>query len=756
MTEQELTGYVDRWSARAGETLTFYVSCKHPRFDVELVKLRHGDDNRHGPGVRETPIASTLSGSHTGREQRVATGSYMRVSTLPALPDFTFAAWIWPTLLNGREQCIFSRGTHSGDMLNCAVLLDSTATPELRTIGPAGISRIRLGEPLQERHWTFLAISLTRDGRAYFYRTERDYSPLRAQTVDAQGTLEPALTSRLDGQLLLATQSLEPQGRLGRPTLCFNGKVSAPVIFATALQRDDMDRLVATGSLECASPLARWNFAARSDTELAPDVTGNGHDASTHNRPARWVSGHNYSGRTQHPAGAPEEFNAAHFHEDDLSDSGWEPSFQFTVPNTLSSGIYAARLSAGDQIDHIPFIVRGGGTAAYPRIAVLLPTFSYMAYANITLAWPSVQKTPAHNYVLRNGLKSLYDVHADGSGVHMATMLRPLLSHARPRYRSLLTGGPHQLSADLHLIDWLETKEIAYEVLTDHDLHREGVGALARYRAVLSGTHAEYWSGAMLDALDRYQKSGGRFVYLAGNGLYWVTALSNDGSVIEVRRTGGTRTWSAESGETYLSLSGEPGGLWRDRGRAPQRLVGVGFCAQRLPGPDFFEQAPIVWGHAYRRSARSYDRRAQFIFDGVEGELIGDVPNLVLQHGAVGFEIDRADTRLGTPEHALVLASATQLDDGYQNTVEEVGLMSAVNGGSTSPNVRADMVFFETAQDGAVFAVGSIGWCASLSANQYQNSISRITENVVRAFGSEGPLPGAATPRATPDFVTSP
>jgi len=46
------------------------------------------------------------------------------------------------------------------------------------------------------------------------------------------------------------------------------------------------------------------------------------------------------------------------------------------------------------------------------------------------------------------------------------------------------------------------------------------------------------------------------------------------------------------------------------------------------------------------------------------------------------------------------------------------------------------MVYFETANGGAVFSTGSITFCGSLSHNQYDNNISRIVENVLRRFKS--------------------
>ena len=49
-----------------------------------------------------------------------------------------------------------------------------------------------------------------------------------------------------------------------------------------------------------------------------------------------------------------------------------------------------------------------------------------------------------------------------------------------------------------------------------------------------------------------------------------------------------------------------------------------------------------------------------------------------------------------------------------------------------NPAVRDDMVFFETLNDG-----GSITLFGSLSYNTYENPVSRITDNVVRAFVSD-------------------
>jgi len=60
--------------------------------------------------------------------------------------------------------------------------------------------------------------------------------------------------------------------------------------------------------------------------------------------------------------------------------------------------------------------------------------------------------------------------------------------------------------------------------------------------------------------------------------------------------------------------------------------------------------------------------------------------------------------------------------------------------GIESPLVRADMVFFETLNGGAVFSTGSIGWAASLAHDGYRNNVSRITANVLRRFVAPDPF----------------
>ncbi|MEZ5929956.1 MAG: DUF6605 domain-containing protein [Parvularculaceae bacterium] len=128
----------------------------------------------------------------------------------------------------------------------------------------------------------------------------------------------------------------------------------------------------------------------------------------------------------------------------------------------------------------------------------------------------------------------------------------------------------------------------------------------------------------------------GRFVYLSGNGLYWVTGLSADGTLAEIRWDQGTLKLERRArGSLYQPHRQARRGLWRHRGRAPQKYVGVGSASQGFDA-----------GRPYQRTPESYTSRAAIFFEGVDDEIIGDFPAFISAYGAGGYEFDRADTEL--------------------------------------------------------------------------------------------------------------
>jgi N,N-dimethylformamidase len=744
----KVVGYTDRLSVRPGQKIKFMVSCEGPRYRADIVRLIHGDTNPKGPGFKEEEIETSVSREHAGRVQKIYKGSFVTVpdaKKLKAVRSFTILAWIYPTTPLGRLQGVLTRWT-ADDGAGYGLFINERGEASLRLAARGSrVEELSSGVALRPRTWYFVAATYdSATGRSLLRQQPADAWPIDDTRVTKEAVLSRDATGPSGARLLIAAYHDSSLGK-NRAGGFFNGKIESPMLFGTALTPEALHR-VEVGRKDAASRrelIAEWDFSVGFSSATATDVSPHRLHGTVVNTPTRAVPGHSWTGQKTNFNESPREFGAIHFHEDDLEDARWEVDFEFRIPDSMQSGVYAARLRTEGGEDYLPFFVgRKRGTPTAP-VALLLPTYSYLAYANIhtmlegaqdvlfTLPGLKYPSQPQEVYMVENRITGLYDSHTDGTGFAYTSRLKPIVN-MRPKYTETVAyngrGSPHQLSADLHLLDWLEAKDIRFDVITDEDLNREGTKALADYRVVVSGSHPEYWTERMLDSLQTYLGDGGRFMYMGGNGLYWVISVDPARPhVIELRRWGGTGTWLAGPGEYYHSTTGELGGLWRNRGRSPQRLVGTGMTSS-IEGIKE-ENRP------YRREKGSFDPRAAFIFDGIgKDELIGDFPNLVGGSGAAGFEIDRLDYALGTPPHTLLLATASGFEGDYQGAMEDATVANLKVPNVKDPNIRADMVYLEYPKGGAVFSTGSIAWCGCLSYNGYQNNVSRITENVLRGF----------------------
>jgi N,N-dimethylformamidase len=740
----ELIGYADPWCAAAGQCVRFMVSTDVPEYEATLVRLVHGDENPDGPGFKEEVIHTSVTGRHKGRKQTAFCGSYVVVADSPKfsrLTSLTLQAWIYPTKPRSRNaQGIVSKWSPRQEA-GFGILLGPEGDLQLWIGGGPGEGyQLSTNSPLKAEHWYFIAATLdTQARRACLVQHPVESVGLGETDAVVEVDVPAGTPAASSSPLLIAAISGETRDdeRFVVAGL-YNGKIDRPRLFARALDAAQISALrdgVEPREVDGEHLLAAWDFAADPATDRITDASSNQLHGVAVNVPTRAVTGYNWTGNELHFERAPAEYGAIHFHDGDLEDAGWSADFELELDGDLRSGIYAMPLTADGAEDHIPFFVRPGKGARPATIAVLVPTMTYLAYANQAVAEGMEQHTsgigdrelvldPLDRYVEAHPElgRSMYDRHSDGSGVAYSSALRPIVG-LRPKYRYWINGGPRHLAADLYLLDWLEHRGFVCDVITDHDLHAQGRRLLQPYRTVITGTHPEYCTGHMLSTLQSYTSTGGRLMYLGGNGFYWVTSVDpNKPHLIELRRgMSGSRDWSSAPGECHHSTTGEPGGLWRHRGRPPNAIAGVGFTAMGWDG-----------ARGYTRRQGSFDPRASFIFAGVgEDETIGNF-GLIL-NGAAGDEIDRFDHALGTPSHALLLASSSGHSPMTFPVLEDqLQINSKLS--SQSVDIRADMVYFETPNNGAVFATGSINWCASLSHNRYDNNVSRITENVLRKF----------------------
>ena len=783
-----ITGYSDKYSVCPGDDVKFYVNSEENEvYDAQIVRLIHGDTNPEGPGYKEEEIGGTCNKAYPGRNQRIHAGSYVIVPQDERLnvESFTLQCYIFPTTPEKGRQGLLTKWVEENKS-GFGLFIDESGCLSAEIGDGRGlVTKVSSEKKLLRKVWYLAAVSYdARTGSLTLYQEPVVTStngglgigllnPAEDTTavVESRNSMRPGIN---DAPFLMGASSWtersgrsvfgahfkeapEPVELPVQDRSTYNGKIDRPRLSRRALSKAEIEAL-ARGYQGCPAELRNdvigaWDFHANITNNIASTLIV---DTSTSringyiiNMPVRGMTGFNWTGDEIVYHHKPEEYGAIHFHDDDIDDARWEVDFEYTIPENLKSGIYAVRLRIGgldspDTEDYIPFVVRPPRGKSTAKLAFILPTNSYLAYSNDNLATNCVVaellagKVPVMNasdlYLNEHreyGL-STYSLHSDDSGVCYSSRLRPILN-MRPKYRHWLSPSLWQLNGDLHLVDWLEEKNFEFDIHTDEDLDREGVELLNKYQTVLTGSHPEYTSEKMFSAYEQYQQAGGRWIYLGANGFYWCSEYHPDNSnIIEVRKgEAGTRAWTANPGEYNNAFDGKYGGMWRARGRIPSKLCGLTFTAYGFDVSSY-----------YVRDKDSERPETAWIMDGIgNGERIGDFG--LVGGGAAGLELDRYDIEFGTPHEAYLLAHS----EGHTNLMLQVNeeihfsVRGYHGGGTENPMVRADMIYYKTPNDGALFAPGSLSWCGSLSHNNYNNNVSRITENAIRGFLKEGPLP---------------
>jgi N,N-dimethylformamidase len=769
-----INGYCWPWTARPGETLDFRVSAEGGTYDATLVRIICADDMTLPLLYKEELVAAPFAGTYPGRLQQTNIGSYVEIEPrdiLAGLSSFTVAAAVQPTMLPGgvriraggipnsfsepvfQDQHLISRWDEHARR-GWALLLDKQGRPAFLLGDGKRVHRTVIEQPLAQDRWFYLAAS---------YDAATGEVRLEARSA-APDPGNDAAWSRASVQARAPDIHLVQAGplRFGachdgpgnakrlKQAMCFNGRLDR-----VRLARGTLDGATASAlaAAEIRGPLLNrivgsWDFAIGMDKVEVSDVSGNGLHGVTVNLPVRAVAGVDWRADVSSRRERPGHYSAIHFHDDDLYDAEWAADFSYAVPAGLRSGIYAVRLQHRGAEDYIPFFVappKGSATAA---VALLIPTATYTAYTNITgfntlkrkrsvrdeAGGTSQVEEDFHPAILQNAAhleftsahlrqlgKGIYSNHSDGTLAGVASQRHPNMT-IKPK------GITWTLLPDTYITAWLEHLGIAYDIITDDLLHAEGVELLSRYPVVMTGNHPEYYSAAMLDAVETYQRDGGRWMYLGGNGFYWVTSFHSQlPGAMEVRKDLYSGGWKQY--ELHHAFEDIQGGYWHKNGRSAHSLVGVMYDETR---------GYIMEGSApYTRLPDSFSPRAAFIFEGVKHDVFGDYGRL--GGGAAGYEVDVISVESGTPGHTLHLAEANQFKK-YVNMIDPEYAGNA-------PAPAADLVFFETQKGGAVFSVGSMAWPGALSENGYDNDVARITGNVLKRFMDVTPfkLAGEAT-----------
>jgi hypothetical protein len=247
--------------------------------------------------------------------------------------------------------------------------------------------------------------------------------------------------------------------------------------------------------------------------------------------------------------------------------------------------------------------------------------------------------------------------------------------------------------AEWRLLGWLEREGFAYDYYSEWQLHNGDLN-LDAYKILVLSVHPEYWSRQMYQRVKEWvHQRGGKLMYLGGNGLNCeVEFLSEDLMRFKTYlapTTGGALGMpDPNNPDVYLESR-----MHRTL-ESEANLLGV-VCTE----------TGIMTASPYR--AVNVDH---WIFAGAglrNGDLFGEKSLQERVHGgASGHETDKMSPH--SPPGTVLLAKGINRDEG-----------------------GAEMVYYETASQGAVFSVGSITYVPCLLVD---DAISRITSNVITRF----------------------
>lgn len=732
-------GYADRESAAPGEEVAFHLSLDEP-VEATLVRLGVGVDD---PATDE--VCHDF-GRLQVRPQPIHPGSYVRVERglQGEVNAFGVEAWVRPWRVDRLMGVVSQEDKESSEGWALGV-------------GKEGYVGFYLGDGVSEDealvHRT--PPGVVRPGRWHHLVANWDGR-----------TKEVWVDGRRLGAWLFAGPlrpgahpiRLGAMGERGVTTRFLDGDLAMVVLRDGPLPEPSITSRLAEAGLQPAAGrnvLACWGFAEERGARVADD-SRHGRHGRIYNRGTWMIGGPSFEAGVPRfggyePAQDTRRGHGLRLLSDDLYDCGWQPVLRWRVPREARSGFYALRLrwwrDGQAFYHHVMMVVRRSARRRPAPVLVLAATNTWRAYNAAPFGKPVPgfrQVCGTDGFPNRAGdppAFSFYRAHASGPGSYQVGRRMPWPA-ADPYLRyGDATDYSHLARADRFAQSWLEREGYDYEMLSDHDLHRDP-GCLRRHRVLVINGHSEYWSIPMYRGLEEYLGAGGRLVVLSGNSLFWRVSFDPAGEVMECRKVDapGHQMRPEQRGEAWHSHDGRKGGLLRECGFPGWRLTGLetlGWNQQGQPrnfGPWVAEGVdhPVFHGPE-DTGLRAGDRF------GWAGE--GRMPM------ANGHEFD---VRLST---LAALASGPALPGAGPSPVDPPGLHRLANGiipwsmgGSAfdyafrparSPGEQGgEMIWWDRPEGGRVFNAGTIGAGWALHADSRWAALLR---NVLHAFGVPRP-----------------
>ena len=712
-------------SIAAGEEIEFRVSSSVP-YTLSVVQLGSDPENRD-----KDPVLKTIRVARP-QAQAIHPGSYVHVTKSlldeRRLSQLTLEGWIRPFSLAGWQGLITQHDYP--DRCGVGLFLSEGRIAFLTEAGgafdPASLHQTEPGL-IKTQRWHHVAGCW--DGKV-----KRIYvdGKLAAEFPFA-GVVRPGRTALRIGAY----------GSKGVASNFYNGDLAMCAVYDRALGADQIVKRVADRGLTVPkgkAVLGCWPFTEERGSKVA-DASSDRRDGRIINRGTWMIGGPSFNaaaiGRHDSEYDPTRDEKRGHglrLAADELYNARWEVSHRFRLPADAKSGVYAGRFDF--QVNGKPmryfttFIVRRPESRPKSPLLVLVSSNTWLAYNSAPFP---VNHGTGPIQMGTGGLASshpnapaysCYRDHRYGQPTYKIGMKVPWPA-AGPNKTYINNAYSHLLRGERFLHLWLDKHGYDYDVITDHDLHRDPT-VLKGYKAVCINGHSEYWSARAYDGLDSYLNAGGAAVVMSGNTMFWRVSFDDTGEVMECRKfgtsIGGRR--AAQVGELYHSHDTMRGSLMRFCGFPAWKVVGL-TC--------------IGWGGGNFKPYQ-VDRPDHFLFNephklGLKkGDSFGFVSGT---NGSVGHEYD---VRLSTLQRATV-------DPALKGLVEPDGMTTLArshdkrnvidfNAEGHKPRVGdeqtiAEIIYWERPEGGRVFHTGSIATAWGL---YHDESVSGLVRNVLHHF----------------------
>ena len=410
MAEIKIFGYTDKISVKQGEKINFHVSADGTKTaQAQLVKLIHGDGHPDGPGYLDEKIDDKINGEWSVEKQFTQLGSFLKVNDpenkLAIDGDFTIFGYICPsTPKTGHHQWIFSRWNNKTNE-GYGIGINKDGYFELAVGDGKEVDYLISELPMIKKVWYFVAATFnykTGDATLYQEGVLTRYNSLLGKVVPYDYRSHTKTTFRFKQKNNPKTPFIvsgaydlhELRGHFISGT--YAGKVDRHGICNKVLSKEDLDKIRDGELPEKNSILAYWDttvgFSDNGINNTVIDIGPNKLNSEGHNHPVRAMTGWNWNGKNDNFRLAPKEYGGIDFHPDAITDAKWKVTNSMTIPEDLKSGVYAIRLRSGPGTglseEYIVFFVRPKKPKS--KICFLVPTASYLAYANEKLSFEAV------------------------------------------------------------------------------------------------------------------------------------------------------------------------------------------------------------------------------------------------------------------------------------------------------------------------------------------------------------------------------